>query len=116
MPEPGIPADCQDLDPRPLVEARERGEHRFPEPALGPVVLDGEDGSGRLGCGRQARGVDRLHRVAVDDARRDPLVRKGLSRGKGLVDGDARGDDRDVVLVGGTDDPAAADGKCSSAS
>src|SRR5918996_4088999 len=97
-------------DPRRLLAVGESGEDGLAEPALRPVILDRHDPpTGGLRRGRERTDVDRLERVEIDDARRDAVFGQAVGCGERLAHRDPGGDDRDVVLVGGAQDAAAAD-------
>ena len=55
-------------------------QHRVADPAFDPVVLDHHDRPGLLERLPQRRRVDRLHGIAVDHPRRDPLLREASPR------------------------------------
>ena len=97
-PEPGISVTPSfTTRPRERPGRRERIQDRVADAAFDPVVLDDDDrrrvsSSAR----RQRRRVDRLHAVAVDDARRDRRRRRGLRGAQAPVERDAGADQRDA--------------------
>ena len=104
---PGQLPHGEDLDPRSFVRVCERRQHALADPALGPVVFDRDEASlRRLRSLAQARNVDRLHGVEVDHTRADPVLRQLLRGFERFVQCDPGGDDRHLVVVGGTDDLA----------
>ncbi len=77
-PDPGISRTASLVTARPLVGVGQRLEHRVAEPALGPVVLDGDDRAAVARRRAHGLGVDRLDRVAVEHARVDAVARERL--------------------------------------
>ena len=90
-------ATREPADPRLNAFVGEGCQDRLSKAALGPVILDRHDPAGLASRRGDRRRVDRLDRVEIDDAGRDPVGGEAVRGRDRLVEGDAGADQGEDV-------------------